>query len=877
MKNLLKLKSILIVFLSFFAWKANAQLFPNGDFELGTPGVTCNCATNFTCGNDAGRVIDGVHPLFTVGTSGGCIGPTNYSPQLGANSGTCTMYFYAGADNFDAQPVNFAVATDVDLSIFYCGPQGWGASGQNTANSHFSFKVNGAQVGPDVPVPTNTGWTQHTFTVTVPAGTHTFGVLSGGAAQYSIWFDDFNAVPATTGCDAAWTTTTACSTDPPINLDPFITGDTGGTWSGTGVTGNTFDPSSGSQSITYTAPGGCDSTQTISVTTTADGSWTLPGVLCSNDAPIDLDLLVTGTAGGTWSGTGVTGNMFDPSSGSSNVTYQVGTVPCDATVAQMITVTPAADASWTPPGAICEADGPIDLNLLITGTGGGTWSGTGVAGFMFDPTGLSGPISITYDVGTAPCTDQLIQDITVVSNPVATWTPPTTLCTSDAPMDLTGTITGTAGGTWSGTGITGSNFDPSLGTQTITYTVGSGSCQQVSTQDIIVATGGNPAWTLLSMCVNDAPLDLTGQITGDLGGTWSGTGITGSTFDPSNGSQSITYSVGAGACATDLAQTIDVYDPQATISSTDILCRGGNDGTATANVTGGSGNYTYLWSTTQTTQGITGLAIGTYTVDVTDVDGGCTVSATVDITEPPSITTTLSATLACAPSLGSATVDATGGVGGFTYLWAPSAETTQTAVALDSSMHTVVVTDANGCTQTDSIEVHVFPSPTATIINDTTITKGDCLRLDAWGGSSYIWTPDLELTCFDCQDPIACPPEETIYCAIVTDSSGCQDSACVKIGIEIICGEVFVPSAFSPNNDNENDFECLYSDCIETFVFTIYNRWGEKVFETSDMSICWDGTWKGKDLNSAVFVYRLEGNLITGEQISQKGNISLIR
>ena len=284
-----------------------------------------------------------------------------------------------------------------------------------------------------------------------------------------------------------------------------------------------------------------------------------------------------------------------------------------------------------------------------------------------------------------------------------------------------------------------------------------------------------------------------------------------------------------------------------------------------------------MWSNTQTTQTINGLAIGTYSVDVTDVDGGCTVSTTIDITEPPSITATLSSTLACAPNLGTATVDAAGGVGGFTYAWIPSGETTQIATGLDSAMHTVVITDGNGCTHTDSIEVHVFPSPSATIINDTTITRGDCLRLDAWGGASYIWTPDYELTCFDCQDPIACPSIDTDYCVTVTDSSGCQDSTCVKISIEIICGEVFVPTAFSPNNDGENDLECIYSDCLETFVFTIYNRWGEIVFETSDMTICWDGTWKGKDLNSAVFVYRLEGALINGEVVSQKGNISLIR
>jgi gliding motility-associated-like protein len=117
----------------------------------------------------------------------------------------------------------------------------------------------------------------------------------------------------------------------------------------------------------------------------------------------------------------------------------------------------------------------------------------------------------------------------------------------------------------------------------------------------------------------------------------------------------------------------------------------------------------------------------------------------------------------------------------------------------------------------------------------------------------------------------------TQYCVRVTDVNGCVDTACTIVNIEIVCGDVFVPSAFSPNDDGENDLECVYSDCIEQMTFSIYNRWGEKVFETNNMNICWDGTWNGKELNSAVFVYTLEGFLINGQAVSQKGNISLIR
>lgn len=91
------------------------------------------------------------------------------------------------------------------------------------------------------------------------------------------------------------------------------------------------------------------------------------------------------------------------------------------------------------------------------------------------------------------------------------------------------------------------------------------------------------------------------------------------------------------------------------------------------------------------------------------------------------------------------------------------------------------------------------------------------------------------------------------------------------------CAEIFVPNAFSPNNDMENDLECVLGNCIQDFYFAIYDRWGEKVFESTDPKNCWDGTYKGKLMNTAVFVYYLQATLNNGETIKKKGNVSLIR
>ena len=171
----------------------------NSDFELG-PGTNCGSPTDYFCGNDAGQVFDGIHPIWAVGNQGCVGGVTNYSSALGAHSGLGYVYFYAGADNVESVAFPFVGGENVDICVWYSGPQGAGASGQNTANSHFSLAVDGVQVGPDVLVPTNTGWTQHCFTVTMTPGNHTFGILSGGAAQYSLWFDDFEISTANGSC-----------------------------------------------------------------------------------------------------------------------------------------------------------------------------------------------------------------------------------------------------------------------------------------------------------------------------------------------------------------------------------------------------------------------------------------------------------------------------------------------------------------------------------------------------------------------------------------------------------------------------------------------------------------------------------------------------
>ncbi len=164
---------------------------------------------------------------------------------------------------------------------------------------------------------------------------------------------------------------------------------------------------------------------------------------------------------------------------------------------------------------------------------------------------------------------------------------------------------------------------------------------------------------------------------------------------------------------------------------------------------------------------------------------------------------------------------------------------------------------------------------------DVTITAGSNTTLNATGNvTSYTWSPAGGLSNINLSNPIANPNTTTTYFVTGRDNNNCIASSSVTVfvtNVEIPCGDTFVPTAFSPNNDGENELECVMGTCIDVLNFSIYDRWGEKVFETKDQTQCWDGQLLGKLMDSGVFVYHLTATLKNGDKINKKGNINLIR
>ena len=117
------------------------------------------------------------------------------------------------------------------------------------------------------------------------------------------------------------------------------------------------------------------------------------------------------------------------------------------------------------------------------------------------------------------------------------------------------------------------------------------------------------------------------------------------------------------------------------------------------------------------------------------------------------------------------------------------------------------------------------------------------------------------------------------YTVIVSDSTGCTSTYITTINdLEIDCDyHIYLPNVFSPNGDGENDVLYVRGKGIEMMTLTIYNRWGNKVFETNDMQTGWDGTYHGNDQGSAVFVYFINATFINGQSIEEKGNVSIVK
>ena len=221
-----------------------------------------------------------------------------------------------------------------------------------------------------------------------------------------------------------------------------------------------------------------------------------------------------------------------------------------------------------------------------------------------------------------------------------------------------------------------------------------------------------------------------------------------------------------------------------------------------------------------------------------------------------------------------------GGTPPYTLSWIPNLGNTPSLTGLGpNDTLTIFVTDANDCGATETYVIASLNDLEITSwASSTSILEGETIILNANGGQYYDWTPSQDLSCPSCSSTSAAPDITTQYIVTSTLDNGCTDQDTLLITVTQVCGDVFVPTIFSPTASASADQTiCVYGNCVAECLLVIYNRWGEVVFETTDQQQCWDGTFRGVALPSDVFAYKLQVTLQDGTSVVRSGNINLLR
>jgi len=364
---------------------------------------------------------------------------------------------------------------------------------------------------------------------------------------------------------------------------------------------------------------------------------------------------------------------------------------------------------------------------------------------------------------------------------------------------------------------------------------------------------------------------------------WSNGAITQNINNLSAGNYAVTIT-DTNSCE-QIVQGIVVSNPSAILVNlqvTDVACGGTSTGSIVSIVSGGASNYGFNWSNGSTANQINNQPTGNYSLTVTDANG-CTQSATGFINTLPQLNIIASVDqLVCLQDKGGIDVTVSGGTSPYVYLW-NNGSTAEDLNNIQPGSFSVVVTDANNCTISETFTVINTNSFSVNATGSTTITMGETTTLNAVATGSnqttYNWTPSNNHTCNNCPNTTVQPGSTTLYTVVATDSNGCVAHDTVTVTV-IADYNIFTPNAFTPNGDGNNDYFQIFGNLagVKKFELMIFNRWGEKVYETTDVNFKWDGTFKGALIEPSVLVYVMKVVHLDGySQKVFKGSITILR
>jgi len=221
--------------------------------------------------------------------------------------------------------------------------------------------------------------------------------------------------------------------------------------------------------------------------------------------------------------------------------------------------------------------------------------------------------------------------------------------------------------------------------------------------------------------------------------------------------------------------------------------------------------------------------------------------------------------------------------GGMVYTWTPSTGLSNPNIAnpiaspTNDTQYTVEIANPPCFVDTASLNITVNPLPFVDAGSDVTINVGETTQFNGMGEESYVWTPPYNLDNDTIFNPTAQPLFTTIYTLTTDSDKSCKASDSLEVTVTNIF-EVIMPNAFSPNGDGLHDDIGLRTLGLESLLdFSIYNRWGKRVFHTKDWNERWNGTFKGVPQELGVYVFYVRANKYIGGEFQFQGNITLIR
>jgi len=320
---------------------------------------------------------------------------------------------------------------------------------------------------------------------------------------------------------------------------------------------------------------------------------------------------------------------------------------------------------------------------------------------------------------------------------------------------------------------------------------------------------------------------------------------------------------------------------------TSSACDEQNNGTFELSDAQGALPFSYQWGhTNNTSPNFDELLSGDYQLTITDAEG-CTNSLEIQIEEflPPSyeiFTKDVDCNLENTGSIMIAAIDED-----LLFSLQPNGPFQSEPVFnnLAANEYSIFIQDAEGCIYKTVANINFPLEEELSLPTTHQIFRGDSVQLIPIGNllqaETYVWMPPTGLSCIDCPSPNASPGERTEYELFVTYLNGCVRSAVTYVEV-VNANGIFVPNAFSPNDDSVNDFLKLYTaTSVEVTYFRIFDRWGELVYEekntSTDMMLGWDGKLDGKQMGTGVFVYIAEVVLADGEILLLKGDFLILR